>query len=335
MRRLSWCAVPLLATVLLALAAGWLAAYEIVVAMAFGWLTFLLRVGPNVNITWSGLLPLLICLVPLAIGLHAFLCWLTANLGRPDGTPRTEPKRWRARWTAACLTVVMLMFVAGISAAGIAHQGAWLIAARGHWTEYRDLTGSRLFHLREMGQDLPMVGAEEHPGMLPAGATFDADGRPLHGWQTLLLPYLGIRSDHIDREIPWDDPRNATNFKSFIPYYLNPAIPVVRNHAGYGLSHYAGNVHVLGCRPTPLARLPRGTANTLLVGEVASNFKPWGYPLSGRDPTAGLNTAPDGFTSVSEGAVNFAFADGSVRAVRREIDPKVLRAMAGLPERSP
>ncbi len=335
MRRLAWLIVPLLAAVLVPLVAGWLVGLEIIVAVVFGWLSFLFRVSPNITVTRGGLLSVLICVVPLAIGLHAFLRWLTANLGMPDRVPRPEPVRWRVRWTAACLSVVLLMFVAGISAAGIAHQTGWLIAARGHWIEYRALGGSGSYDLGQMGASLPLLGADEHPGMLPAGATFDADGRPLHGWQTLLLPFLGIRSDHIDRTIPWDDPRNATNFKSYVPYYLNPAIPIVHDRAGYGLSHYAGNVHVLGRRPTPLSRLPNGTAGTLLIGEVASNFKPWGYPLSGRDPTAGLNTTPDGFTSVSGDAVNFAFADGSVRAVRREVDPRVLRAMAGLPERFP
>jgi prepilin-type processing-associated H-X9-DG protein len=171
------------------------------------------------------------------------------------------------------------------------------------------------------------------PDRLLAGASYDASGRPLHGWQTLILPYLVIRTDHIDLEIPWDDPRNAANFKAFIPFYLNPVVPVVRDRDGFGLSHYAGNARVLRRRPTPLASLPKGAANTLLAGEVAAHFRPWGEPLTDRDPTAGLNATPDGFANPSGGAVNFIFADGSVRAVRDEVNPNVLRAMAGVADR--
>src|SRR5262249_32690557 len=47
---------------------------------------------------------------------------------------------------------------------------------------------------------------------LPPAYTMDTNGRPLHSWRTLILPYLEQRSlyEKIDLSKPWNDPVNAT-----------------------------------------------------------------------------------------------------------------------------
>ena len=46
---------------------------------------------------------------------------------------------------------------------------------------------------------------------LPPAYTVDADGRPLHSWRTLILPYLEQEPLYqtIDLSKPWNDPANA------------------------------------------------------------------------------------------------------------------------------
>jgi hypothetical protein len=99
---------------------------------------------------------------------------------------------------------------------------------------------------------------------------------------------------------------------------------------GYGLSHYAANSHVFGSdRPFAIHAILDGLSNTLFIGEVNSNFKPWAHPHNYRDPTLGINRSPHGFGGPSgSGGALFGMGDGSVRFVSEKISPAVLRALA-------
>ena len=50
----------------------------------------------------------------------------------------------------------------------------------------------------------------DHYGCFPPAATTDAQGRPMHSWRVLLLPYLehGPLYDEYRRDEPWDSPHN-------------------------------------------------------------------------------------------------------------------------------
>src|SRR5260370_1323364 len=149
------------------------------------------------------------------------------------------------------------MFVAGIAAGGVAHQFGWLLSERAGWTEYRAINDSwTVNRLKTVGLGFHNYQSVFDPDSLAVGAHYDSDGKALHGWQTLILPFMVYRNDQIDLDVAWNDPRNAINFKRFIPEYLNSVVGVVRSPEGYGLSHYAGNVRVLGRTPRPIASLP-------------------------------------------------------------------------------
>ncbi len=78
-----------------------------------------------------------------------------------------------------------------------------------------------------------------------------------------------------------------------------------------------------------------GLSSTILIGEVAANFKPWGDPVNWRDPALGLGASPDRFGGVpGERGAQFVFMDGSVHFLSEDIDPQVLRARARPPEES-
>lgn len=166
--------------------------------------------------------------------------------------------------------------------------------------------------------------------------TRDAQGRMLHSWQTAILSQFPIKhAGEIQPEIPWDDPRNSAYFRGIVPFYLNPEMGVVRDSRGYALSHYAGNVNVLGTGHTLRFEAIKGTlSNTILAGEVSDQFKAWGDPTNLRDPGLGINSVPHGFGSPSGRGANFLFLDGSVRFLRTPTDPAVLRRMSLVPESS-
>ena len=63
---------------------------DIAFQLTAGWLSFLGRELPRVQIDLLGSLTAAVCLVGLAVGLHLFLRWL-------HGQAR-QGARWRARW---------------------------------------------------------------------------------------------------------------------------------------------------------------------------------------------------------------------------------------------
>jgi prepilin-type processing-associated H-X9-DG protein len=221
------------------------------------------------------------------------------------------------------------MFVVGIAATGIVHQMGWLIASRRSLVEKkiqsRDVWGSSVDHLRQIGMASVMLTIDPAPRSGESGPSREV----LHSWMTEILPgtifVLGGRLRH---DLPWNDPQNSAYFRSVVPLYLNPECRAVRSPEGYVLSHYAGNAHVLG-RDRALRRVgPEDAANTILAGEVAEGFKPWGDPTNLRDPGLGVNKVSGGFGGPAGSGANFLFMDGSVRFLRDTTPWEVLKRLS-------
>jgi hypothetical protein len=167
----------------------------------------------------------------------------------------------------------------------------------------------------------------------PPGATFDANGQALHGWQTLLLPFIE-REDifkTIDLQKPWNDPANKDSFRSVVRTYQYPDAREF-NEEGMALSYYASNARVMGGdKPLTIKQIKEnwGASNTVMIGEAGGNFQPWGNPTNWRSLGAGLNRTPDGFGSPGGKSqmVQFAMADGSVRTFSSDADPEFLELL--------
>lgn len=101
--------------------------------------------------------------------------------------------------------------------------------------------------------------------------------------------------------------------------------------SGYAVSHYAANSQVF--RPDKTWSFDEisaidGLQNTIVFGEIANHFQPWAAPGNLRDPAMGLGDGLNQFGMSDNLTVCFAFADGSVRTISRDIDPKILKALA-------
>ncbi|WP_165069792.1 DUF1559 family PulG-like putative transporter [Paludisphaera rhizosphaerae] len=179
----------------------------------------------------------------------------------------------------------------------------------------------------------------EDQGSLPPAYSVDANGRPLHSWRTLILPYLEHRElyDSIDLKKPWNDPANAKAFETVASVYDCPCIivdpayscPELRGKS-WNKTVYRASVgphaFLRPTEPRPLATITDDPAWTLSVIEVdQANAVPWMAP---EDADAAMILRPGADLKLQHpGGVNAAFADGSAVFLKTTVAPEVRRAM--------
>ncbi|WP_157506827.1 DUF1559 domain-containing protein [Gemmata obscuriglobus] len=288
---------------------------DIPATLAFGWVTYLRRVIPNVNPDPWAVGTAVASLAGVTVGSHYFLRWLAGGA-------------WPWTRSLKCVTLVLLMFVAGIAMVGVTHQAAWLarspepLVSDGRKMHARIISSN---NLKQIG--LAAHDNEDRAGTLPQ-STFDAAGRPMHSWQTALLPWLEQDETYkrIDRTQPWTHPANAEPLGTPVKSFLNPAMPDDRVN-GFGVSHYACNPAVVMGRAKKLSDFQKGSENTILAGEVNAGFRAWGDPLNVRDPRAGTGGGPHAYGTAGKRPPQFLMLDGSVRA----FDPKELAEFTDRP----
>ena len=278
-----------------------------------GWIHYLIRVVPQVRPDPSTVTTAIGCLVVIVLGFHWFARWLYSARMQDRQPP------WSWRWTFRIVAVVVLMFAVGVASVGIVHQTGWLITSEepiistGRIRAATSRTHSAN-NLKQHGLAIHNF-ADVYNGQLPVLA-FAADGRPLHSWQTAILPFL--EQDAVLQKIvmdkPWDHPDNRSAIETELKVFLHYGEKNTKTANGLPATHYAANALAFGGdRPRKLMDFPQGTANTIFVGEAVRNPRSWADPLGGRNPRLGLNH-PQGFGGPAKQKVTqFMMADGSVR----------------------
>ncbi|SIO66713.1 hypothetical protein SAMN05444166_8192 [Singulisphaera sp. GP187] len=268
---------------------------EILGTLAFGWLTYSARVLPRVTIGWDGAATGVICLILFMIGLHLTLRWFSGEVQKARGATVEGHRPWSLWWTTSLVALIVMMFIVGLSATGVVHQAGWLIASRRSLLEVKprlqDDWGTSADYLRLTGMGLIMLVDDDRESVLAGEPRPNAER--IQSWMTVLLSGTNFTLGgplHVER--PWNDPQNSAYFKGVVPYYLNPEIRAFRSAEGYALSHYAGNVHVLSNDRALRSIARENAANTIIAGEIAEGFKPWGDPANLRDPGAWCEPGP-------------------------------------------
>ncbi len=219
-----------------------------------------------------------------------------------------------------------------------------LLARWGH--EWRENVGREAIssRLRNIGQALERH--HDQHGHYPAASLMSdgsANGAPLHGWMTPLLPHLGQAAlfAQIDQGQPFDVPANQTPMQTIVPEFTIAGRLPNRNPRGFGLTHFAGVGGSDMREPAGLVHLglfdERGTvrreavsdglSQTLIVGEIAADFPPWGQPGNIRAIGKGLNRQAHGFGNAAGTGAMFLHADGSARFYSKETDRHVLQQL--------
>jgi prepilin-type processing-associated H-X9-DG protein len=182
-------------------------------------------------------------------------------------------------------------------------------------------------HLKLLG--LALHNYHEIYGQFPPASVPDQDGKPMHSWRLLILPFIEEQPlyQQYDFDEPWDGPNNR-RLLSQVPYVYQCPSDV---RSGRGISEWTSYVAVVdaqaawpGSTSAKFSDFTAGTALTILVLEDQSQKIPWMEPrdltldqavsvLSSQDPQfAGVHRQDDFFYEYSGGR-QVAFADGSVR----------------------
>ena len=328
--------------------------------LLFGWIYFPFRVLPQMSVDWPSALLGLVSLLLFCAGLHVTIRWF---LGQ------TAPRPWPLRATLVVAGTLVLMFAAGTAMVGATHQAVWLAfgkSGNAPPVRVRGAVGGVLAAARDAAQrtqqrnNLKQLGLALHNfhdtgGGFPPGGVTTVDGELLHGWCIFLGGNVTFSYEGIDFSKAWNSPENARFFRCGISDVVNPSLggPFF-DHEGYGLSHIAGNIRVLPMATIDVAKLTSkstgtsvvdllkargevtslrditdGTTNTILLGTIGENFKPWGHPANVRDPAVGINRGPESFGGPPHWeAAMFLMCDGAVRTLSEKTDPAILKALA-------
>jgi prepilin-type processing-associated H-X9-DG protein len=173
--------------------------------------------------------------------------------------------------------------------------------------------------------------AEAH-GALPPAYTTDADGKPLHSWRTLILPFLEEQQLYhsIDLTKPWDDPANAAAFNSIVSVYQCPSAPWEIDNR----TTYQAVVTPSSCfratEPRSLSDIADDASQTLMVIEVdEEHATPWMSPVDA-DEKIVLGLGGPTSRTAHPGGVQAAFVDGSVQFLVDGIPAMVRRALISM-----
>ena len=188
---------------------------------------------------------------------------------------------------------------------------------------------------------------EDHKCFPPA-YTVDENGKPLHSWRVLILPYIVTYSteyktlyDKIRLDEPWDSEHNQQFHDVSIPIFSCPAAVrsgtvrrILPNMKSTGMSYYSvvigPETAFPGSETTTYADFEDGVGNTLLVVErpLPVNWMDPNNEIRFENAIVGINRSPYGIGSshtLHSGAM-VAKGCGWAWFVLENIEPETLRA---------
>lgn len=183
-------------------------------------------------------------------------------------------------------------------------------------------------NLRQIG--LALHNYHEVWKSFPPAYIADADGKPMHSWRVLILPYLDSSTLYQEYNFsePWDGPNNSRLLSRMPAVYRCPS------HAGgpdETFTAYAAvfgeNCMFRGDKPVRISDVTDGTSNTMLIGEASHAAIPWMKP---EDIDIKLHPSlgdKQGFSSDHAGGLQVLMADGSVRFLSQHLTPQTLQAL--------
>jgi hypothetical protein len=178
---------------------------------------------------------------------------------------------------------------------------------------------------------ISLLEYETAHGSFPPAYIVDKNGKPMHSWRALILPYLDMDPLYRTYKLnePWDGPNNKQLTVCYPPMYYCPSDPDSHRPSAPQSSYFAvtgPNTAWDGAKPKKLADFGSDAANTILVVEVKNSGVAWLEPKDLslddlRNAKTGALTPSSNHGRHSDFFFNYddvpcasaAMADGSVR----------------------
>jgi hypothetical protein len=160
----------------------------------------------------------------------------------------------------------------------------------------------------------------------------DKDGKPMHSWRVLILPYVEASNLHskYNFDEPWDSPNNLRLADQMPQFFRCPSDPAMSNTTDYMV--IVGKETVFdGGKAARMSDIRDGTSNTILVIEVKGAGVKWTEPKDIDFASSAFVTSggpPGDMGSNHPGGAQAALCDGSVRFLGKQTPPGTIRAMA-------
>jgi hypothetical protein len=191
-----------------------------------------------------------------------------------------------------------------------------------------------LCNLKQLGYALQ--GYESDYGSFPPAYIADKNGKPMHSWRVLILPYLE-KKDLYKRyrfDEPWNGPNNRKLEKEMPKEFRCPNQPAGRHP--YATSYVAvvgSNTVWRHNRSVKVREIKDGTSHTVLLVEIADSGIHWMEPRDLEYPPMPTKVNPasgQGISNHHSGVANAALVDGSISTLSEELQPEKIKALLSI-----
>ena len=179
-------------------------------------------------------------------------------------------------------------------------------------------------------------------GQYPPAYIADENGRPMHSWRVLILPYLEQSHvyDQYNFDEPWDSPNNrAATSMAWGDIFQCPSNPSQDSTKTNYVMIVGPGCFSEGPKGRFADSIKDGTSNTIMIAEIANSDIDWAEPrdLDATTMSYVVND-PSGQPSISSNhpaKANVAMADGSVKYLENDTDPQVVIQMTQVNDGGP
>jgi hypothetical protein len=170
-------------------------------------------------------------------------------------------------------------------------------------------------------------------GSLPPAYLADSNGKPIHSWRVLLLPFMDQKAlfNKYSFDEPWNGPNNRKLHQFVMEAYRCPSRPRRQSATDTSYVVVTGpNTMWPGSKSTSFADISDGTSNTLMVVEMANSGIHWMEPRDLDMATMPLAINAPNAPSISSPHHNVAlavFVDGHTSALSKNTPAKIVELL--------
>ncbi|QDU95335.1 DUF1559 family PulG-like putative transporter [Lignipirellula cremea] len=190
-------------------------------------------------------------------------------------------------------------------------------------------------NLKQIG--LGLHGYYDAYQAFPPAYITDENGKPMHSWRVLILPYMELSAVHAkyDFDEPWDGPNNRRVMSELIP----EGLPVFRCPSQHGDKNMTSYHVVVGPGTAwkaneglTVQEIADGTRNSIAVIEAPQHQRHWldPTPLALADALPPVEQEPGQAADPRQphgNGRNAVYFDGSTRFLYSDMPPEMLRRM--------